>query len=260
MTSSVSFKKALLFSLLFHICLLTVLVCLERPSKPNFQIVHLRLKTVSYLPSSPINTSKSLPSSQSSLKSFSPKIKRPQAPAKRTSPVKKKPTKKISKKSLKSSRKGLPTKRKISPSRSSLPKRKPISQEENLLAKRLAALKAAAEERALRERLAKLKNSQTANSSAGLSLGTGLSEDFARKLMAHLKSFWAVPEVLEGRKELWAEVELKIAPDGHLLSYRFLHRSGEPLFDEAVVATLKKAEPLPAPGKILTLSAIFKIR
>ncbi|NPA49657.1 MAG: TonB C-terminal domain-containing protein [Thermodesulfobacteria bacterium] len=136
----------------------------------------------------------------------------------------------------------------------------PAPNEEKLLARRLAALRAQAEEKALREKLARLKSSRKAKASGGLSLGTGVSQEFARRLMAHLKSFWAVPEVLEDREDLTAEVELKIAPDGRLLSYRFLRRSGEPLFDEAVVATLKKAEPLPAPGQTLTLSAVFKIR
>ena len=249
--------KAFFFSLGLHLLTAFFLFYLPRPSKPSFQVVHLKLKSVTL----PATGSRGLtrPKKVTSQRSKAPKSvpqKRRSAPPKRlsrkktalskrkkvTSPRKKSRTPKTTKKALKKA--------------SSPPKPRVSPEEERLLAQRLAALK---EEQKLKERLARLQNRPKGQGPGGISLGGGISEEFARRLMVHLRSFWAVPEILQGHKDLSAEVQLQIAPDGRLISFRFLRPSGEPLFDEAVVATLKRAQPLPAPGKRLTISAVFKI-
>ena len=269
--------KALCLSVGFHLLLAAFFLFLERPKKPTYQVVRLRLKSVAY----PVRKGNKTPKNKAkaTTKSKPLKKRKPLRPKHQKTPVKK--AKKTQKKLLakkkvplksahKTRKKAQKTRHKaqgkaqkrLAARRDSQKKRvknRDLEVNEDLLAKRLAALKAQVEEeKKLEERLARLKEKASA-SPGGLSLGGGISQELATRLMAHLKSFWAVPEVLEDRKDLSAEVELKIAPDGHLISFRFLRRSGEPLFDEAVVATLKRADPLPAPGRSLTLPAVFRI-
>ena len=254
--------KALCFSLGVHLVLAAFLIFLERPKRPNYQVVRLKLKSVVY-PTRKETKAKALKRQTSRKKPRKTSTQKAKKPRKKLLAQKKAPPKTAHKphpkaqKTRKKAKKRVAAK-KVPQRQEPSPKPKKAEEREDLLAKRLAALKAQVEERKLKERLARLKEEASATS-GGLSLGSGLSQELAERLMAHLKSFWAVPEVLEDRKDLSAEVELEIAPDGHLVSFRFLRRSGEPLFDEAVVATLKRADPLPAPGRPLTLPAVFKI-
>ncbi len=139
----------------------------------------------------------------------------------------------------------------------------PTPKEEKLLQQKLAALKAKAEEEELKEKLVAL--SQKVRQKGGVSLSgpdknTKLDTHLKAILEARLKAFWEIPVVLKNRHDLWAEVELEVAPDGRILSWRFKHRSGEPLFDEAVRRTLELANPLPPPGKPLLLPVVFRIQ
>ncbi len=171
------------------------------------------------------------------------------APAKKKTPAvsRKKPTKvKSAKKAPRKAATGS-----SSPRPSSAP-------EESLLEKRLAALREKAEERKLAEKLAALRGKMVKG--GGLELGeSSLSPDLAARLTAHLKSFWEVPELLKDRKDLAAEVELTVSPDGKILSWRFLKRSGNRLYDEAVAASLKRADPLPPPGRAIKIAVTFRI-
>ena len=130
-----------------------------------------------------------------------------------------------------------------------------------MLRQKLAALKAKAEEEELSKKLAAL--AQKVHQKGGLSLsatGKGLSQGLLARIAARIKAFWEIPVVLKDRHDLWAEVELEVAPDGKILSWRFKHPSGEPLFDEAVKRTLELANPLPPPGKTLLLPVVFRIQ
>ena len=250
--------KAFFFSLGLHLLTAFFLFYLPRPSKPSFQVVHLKLKSVTLPAPAPGGLTR--PKKVTPQKSKAPKSvpqKTRSAPPKRLS--RKSKTALSKKKKVTSSRKKslTPKTTKKAPKKASSPPKPRVSpEEERLLAQRLAALK---EEKKLKERLARLQSRPKGQGPGGISLGGGISEEFARRLMVHLRSFWAVPEILQGHKDLSAEVQLQLAPDGRLISFRFLRPSGEPLFDEAVVATLKRAQPLPAPGKRLTISAVFKI-
>ncbi len=249
--------KAFFFSLGLHLLTAFFLFYLPRPSKPSFQVVHLKLKSVTLPATGPGGLTR--PKKVTPQRSKAPKSvsqKRRSALPKRLS---RKKTALSKRKKVTSSRKKSPspkTTKKALKKVPSPPEPGVSPEEERLLAQKLAALK---EEQKLKERLARLQNRPKGQGPGGISLGGGISEEFARRLMVHLRSFWAVPEILQGHKDLSAEVQLLIAPDGRLISYRFLRPSGEPLFDEAVVATLKRAQPLPAPGKRLTISAVFKI-
>lgn len=68
-----------------------------------------------------------------------------------------------------------------------------------------------------------------------------------------LVEFWALPAWLI-RKNLAAQVVIRIDPAGSILSSKFLKTSGNPQFDEAILATLRDAQPLPRPPKELLQS------
>ncbi|AEH44251.1 TonB family protein [Thermodesulfatator indicus DSM 15286] len=243
--------KAILFSLILHAFFFTGLILANRPTPKKAEVIRINLKTLSFEP----------PARKATPKEVKKETKKtiPKAPTQKIKRVKKVSTKKtVSKAGKKPVTKGT-GKKKIGKKKKGTGEI--ATSEERLLAQRLAALKAKVEEeeleKKLEEKLAALKNKET---QGGLSLGSGLSQELTKRLAAHIMSYWAVPKILEDKPYLSAEVELEIAPNGKIISWRFIKRSGEPLFDEAVVATLKKADPLPAPGKYLKLPAVFKMK
>ncbi|RUM89506.1 MAG: hypothetical protein DSZ24_01065 [Thermodesulfatator sp.] len=169
--------------------------------------------------------------------------------------------KKTSRSSSKSLRKRRSHTEKKSPSRWRKPKgnenlsritraSKISGKEEELLEERISEL-------ALRERLAELQRKVSARASGGGGEG-GIPEGWKARLTAHLESFWEVPTSLAGRRDLSALVILRLSATGELLGYRFLHPSGNPLFDRAVEAALKAAAPYPPPGRPLKVRVLFR--
>lgn len=65
-----------------------------------------------------------------------------------------------------------------------------------------------------------------------------------------LTEFWALPAWLS-RQKLAAQVVIRIDAAGTILSSKFLKTSGNPQFDEAILATLRDAQPLPRPPRDL---------
>lgn len=68
-----------------------------------------------------------------------------------------------------------------------------------------------------------------------------------------LVEFWSLPPWL-ARQKLAAQIQIRIDPAGTILSSRFVKSSGNPQFDEAILATLRDAQPLPRPPKALLTS------
>lgn len=282
---SAEWRRALFFSLFFHLFLGVVVLVSSWPQKAKPpQVIKLRLKSASLSkpytgrggaprphpiskpkpkskPKEPPKTSQKLTKSAKSTKKL--KKTKKKVTKRKTKSALKRQAKNNRKKSL--SQKKKLARKKASRSRKTRSRKKTAKskskKEEKLLQQRLAALKAKAEEKALAQRLAALKSKKRgAGGPEGLSLSGGtLSEALARRLTAHLKSFWAVPEILKDKPQLSAEVELHLAPDGHILNWRFLRSSGNTLFDEAVRKCLKQADPLPAPGRALRLPVVFRI-
>ncbi|GEM_PF-3813935 len=246
---SAKWKGAFVSSLVLHLILLIGLGVWSTswsPKPPRIVRVNLRA----------INTGQALPPKSKGAESPKTKVlhraSKPKTNKKRPR-VLEKPRKKrlLAKKMKRSSR---------------APKSVPRVNEERILRQKLARLAAEAEDRKLKEILAALAEKKRRSQKApfpdeGVSLkGAGVSQDLGARISARLKAFWEVPLVLKGRKDLWAEVSLEIAPNGHIIHWRFLRRSGEPLFDEAISRTLKLADPLPAPGRGLSIPVVFKIQ
>ncbi len=255
---SAEWRKALIFSLIFHLGFGLGIWALSRPVSPSPpKIVKISLRSSPRLRYEPV---KKGPLSKVAKVSRSKPLKKKKSAKKTTKVPKRRRTKTTKRKILaSSSKKVISPSPKLSKKKSTPSSLMPSAKEEELLARRIAELKAKAEERELEEKLAALKKKVTGRA-PGVSLsGQGVSRDLLSQMAAHLKAFWEVPVILKDRHDLWAEVELKIAPDGKILSWHFLRSSGDSLFDQAVKSTLEKANPLPAPGKTIIIPAIFKI-
>ncbi len=262
---SAEWQKALFFSLLFHFSLLAGAYYFSQPKEvKSVRVIKLSLRPAS-LPAEVSSKGARKKASMASVSKTRPKAKKTRAKTKTKvaspSRIKRTPPKLREKKIPKtiSSQRS----RKIARARHHQQKtpttQVPSGREEELLARRLAALKEKAEEKKLAERIAALRGKMVKG--GGLQLGeSDLPPGLARRLTAHLKSFWEVPELLKDRRDLVAEVELVIEADGQIRSWHFRHRSGNRLYDEAVAASLKRANPLPAPGKAIKLSVVFRIQ
>jgi periplasmic protein TonB len=70
-----------------------------------------------------------------------------------------------------------------------------------------------------------------------------------KALMAHLNRAKRYPA--GGRRAVEVSLSFTLDRRGHVVSYAIKHSSGQPLFDEAALAMMKRADPLPAPPPAL---------
>jgi len=64
-------------------------------------------------------------------------------------------------------------------------------------------------------------------------------------LRSRIKKNWFLPEGLLKKTDISADILVRIAQDGRIEETRFERKSGNETFDQEVVRTLKKSEPLP---------------
>lgn len=85
--------------------------------------------------------------------------------------------------------------------------------------------------------------------SAGTAL-TGLSklqhDTYAADLDAHIKQNWSLPEWL-AKRDLKAQARVFIDARGNILGRKIVKSSGNPSYDEEVLATIDRSAPFPAP-------------
>lgn len=85
--------------------------------------------------------------------------------------------------------------------------------------------------------------------SPGTSL-TGLTklqhETYGADLDRHIKQHWALPEWL-AKRDLKAQARVYIDTRGNILGRKIVKSSGNPSYDEEVLATIDRAAPFPAP-------------
>lgn len=85
-----------------------------------------------------------------------------------------------------------------------------------------------------------------ASSNPGVSDGVGIQfQLYNASLRSQIKKNWGLPEELLKRKDISAEILIKIARNGHIEDSRFQRKSGLEAFDQEVLRTLKKSEPFP---------------
>ncbi len=64
-------------------------------------------------------------------------------------------------------------------------------------------------------------------------------------LRSRIKKNWFLPEGLLKKTDISADILVRIAQNGRIEETRFERKSGNETFDQEVVRTLKKSEPLP---------------
>jgi TonB family protein len=119
-------------------------------------------------------------------------------------------------------------------------------------------------EQALERALTQLEKKKQSASSAGpgtgpggpgnvSSFGPGVQDGsgiqlqlYHASLLGRIKKNWVLPEGLLKRKDISAIVVILISRNGRIENYRFERKSGIEAFDQEVLRTLKKSDPLPA--------------
>ncbi len=71
-------------------------------------------------------------------------------------------------------------------------------------------------------------------------------ESYLDDLDGHIRNFWNLPEWL-ANGNFKASIILRIDKQGGIIDKKFISRSGNELFDQQVMGTLEKANPLPPP-------------
>jgi TonB family protein len=90
-----------------------------------------------------------------------------------------------------------------------------------------------------------MEGAVTAGSPAGAP-GAGLQfQIYHASLRTRIKKNWVLPEGLLKKTDLSADLLVRIARNGKIEDFRFERKSGVASFDQEVVRTLKKSDPLP---------------
>lgn len=85
----------------------------------------------------------------------------------------------------------------------------------------------------------------TAVGTAG-TMGAGLQfQIYHASLRTRIKKNWALPEGLLKKTDLSADLLVRIARNGKIEDFRFERKSGVASFDQEVIRTLQKSDPLP---------------
>lgn len=99
----------------------------------------------------------------------------------------------------------------------------------------------------------KIKGNQVSSGSALTGLTKLQHETYIADLDRHIKQNWALPEWL-AKRDLSAQVRVNIDARGLVISKKIVKSSGNPNYDEEVLATIEKSSPFPPPpDKFLSL-------
>lgn len=71
-------------------------------------------------------------------------------------------------------------------------------------------------------------------------------EEYISALDRHIKEHWTLPEWL-AKKDYTAQVRVRIDEDGEILGKQLVKSSGNPTYDDIVLATVDQAAPFPVP-------------
>lgn len=87
----------------------------------------------------------------------------------------------------------------------------------------------------------------TVSSSApGVPDGLGIQfQLYHASLRSRIKKNWVLPESLLKRNDISAEIMIRIGRPGRIEDFRFERKSGIEAFDQEVIRTIKKSDPLP---------------
>jgi colicin import membrane protein len=137
-------------------------------------------------------------------------------------------------------------------------------QQEKALESRLSRLEKKVQgEQGLEKALARLETKRQTSAQGGTGTGPAGSGSIASSLpggqegvgiqfqlynaslRSQIKKNWGLPEELIKRNDISAEILIRISRSGHIEDSRFQRKSGVEIFDQEVLRTLKKSDPLP---------------
>ena len=82
---------------------------------------------------------------------------------------------------------------------------------------------------------------------SGSQEGSGIQfQLYYASLLSQIKRNWGLPEGLLKGKDISAVIVIQVSRSGRIADYRFERKSGIAAFDQEVIRTLKKSDPLPA--------------
>ena len=101
-----------------------------------------------------------------------------------------------------------------------------------------------------------LENAREAATTAAPNIGLGkdkerLTADWGRKVSAYFELHKRFP-VVEKSKTAKVKISLVLNRLGHVLSVAVAESSGDPLYDEAALAMVRRSDPVPPPPTKLT--------
>lgn len=82
------------------------------------------------------------------------------------------------------------------------------------------------------------------------------NDSYVSDLDRHIKQNWTIPEWL-AKRDYKAQVRLYIDSRGNILDRKIVKSSGNPSYDEEVIATIDRSAPFPAPPE--KLIAVFSV-
>jgi colicin import membrane protein len=84
------------------------------------------------------------------------------------------------------------------------------------------------------------------SSAPGVPDGLGIQfQLYHASLRSRIKKNWVLPESLLKRNDISAEIMIRISRPGRIEDFRFERKSGIEAFDQEVIRTIKKSDPLP---------------
>lgn len=96
------------------------------------------------------------------------------------------------------------------------------------------------------EGAAKIKGNILSPGSSITGLAKLQHDTYAADLDSHIKQHWALPEWL-AKRDLKAQALVQIDSRGNILGRKIVKSSGNPSYDEEVLATIDRSAPYPAP-------------
>ena len=82
------------------------------------------------------------------------------------------------------------------------------------------------------------------------------NDNYISDLDRHIKQNWTIPEWL-AKRDYKAQVRVFVDSRGNILGRKIVKSSGNPSYDEEVLATIDRSAPFPAPPE--KLIAVFSV-
>lgn len=76
-------------------------------------------------------------------------------------------------------------------------------------------------------------------------------DEYISIVQSHVLKYWRAPGWMISSDKYTARISVKLAPDGSVLSKKFIYQSGEPQFDDSAERAIDAADPFPVPPAVV---------